>query len=163
MKPETRNMVVGGAVVLTLAASLFLSYGASKIASDAAVNQYTLTATFNRIDGLSEGADIHMGGIPIGVVGPQSLDADYRAHVTLQINNGVKLPMDSSAAIHTDGLFGTKYVVIDPGGDEENFEAGDDITYTQDAVVVTDLLDLIIAQGKAQRIKAGPKKPADGG
>ena len=62
----------------------------------------------------------------------------------------IELPVDSSAAIHTDGLFGSKFVVIDPGGDLAILEDGDEIQYTQDAVIVEDLLDLIISEGKAR-------------
>ena len=64
-----------------------------------------------------------------------------------------ELPLDTSAAIHTDGLFGSKFVVLEPGAEEDVLQSGDEFTYTQDAVVVSDLLDLIIAEGKAARAK----------
>jgi phospholipid/cholesterol/gamma-HCH transport system substrate-binding protein len=79
---------------------------------------------------------------------------DYRARLVLQIDEDILLPKDTSAAIHTDGLFGGKYLVVDPGGDEETLRKGEMIRYTQDAVMVQDLLDLIIAEGKSLRGQA---------
>ena len=42
-------------------------------------------------------------------------------------------------------------MVLEPGGDEEFMGDGDEINFTQDAVIVAELLELIIAQGKANR------------
>ena len=61
------------------------------------------------------------------------------------------LPTDTSAAIHTDGLFGRKFVVLQPGGDETMLKDDGVITFTQDSLIVGELLDLIIAEGRAQR------------
>jgi len=67
------------------------------------------------------------------------------------------LPIDTAAAIHTDGLFGSKFVILDPGGDEKTLEDGSAIEFTQDSVVVSDLLDLIIREGKAARSQGEEK------
>ena len=67
------------------------------------------------------------------------------------MDSSVRLPADTSAAIHTDGLFGSKFVVLEPGGEETYLGDGDVITFTQDAVIVSELLDLIIAEGRARR------------
>ena len=61
------------------------------------------------------------------------------------------MPRDTSAAIHTDGLFGGRFLVLDPGGDEETLGDGATIAFTQDAVVISELLDFIIAEGRAAR------------
>jgi len=81
------------------------------------------------------------------------LGKDFTAVVILQISQPIKLPNDTSAAIHTDGLFGRKYISLEPGGDEEYLGSGDAITMTQDSVVVQDLLDLIIGEAKSKRAK----------
>ena len=146
---EAREIVYGGAVIVVLALVLAYSYGGGRVSS--AVGAYTLTANFNRVDGLAEGADVYLAGIKAGTVSGQRLDDDYRAEVEMQIDAGVRLPTDTAVAIHTDGLFGTKFVVLDPGGEEDMLEPGDEITFTQDAMIVGELLDLIIAEGKANR------------
>ncbi|MDH5188633.1 MAG: MlaD family protein [Rhodospirillaceae bacterium] len=148
---NTRNAVVGAVVLGVLVVSMMLSYGGSKLSDKAQVGTYEVTAVFNQVDGLFEGDEIRLGGLRVGKVGKQVLDKNFRAVVTLNINNGVGLPLDSSAAIHTDGLFGSKFVVLDPGGEMEVLKAGGTIDYTQDAVIVSDLLDLIISEGKAKK------------
>lgn len=153
MRPNpTRDTYVGAAVAVALAGLFAFSYGGKKmLASEASVGTYPVTAVFNRVDGLFEGDQVYLSGIPIGVVGKQYLDENFRAVVRLNLNSGVMLPTDSAAAIHTDGLFGAKFVVVEPGIEETALAANGVIQYTQDAVVVSELLDLIIAEGKARR------------
>ena len=151
---EAKEVVAGGIAVLVLMALMGLFYSGQALKAGAGLTEYRLFATFNRIDGLSAGADILLSGIEVGKVEKIELDDEYRARVTFRINGGVELPADTATAIHTDGLFGSKFVVLDPGGDETILTDGGVITYTQDAIVVSDLLDLIIAEGKAQRRQA---------
>ena len=77
----------------------------------------------------------------------------------------IELPTDTSAAIHTDGLFGQKHVVLVPGAEEKILKSGGAITLTQDSVLVSDLLDLIIGEGRAKLKKSAPPaeapKPGD--
>jgi len=69
--------------------------------------------------------------------------------LTLNLTDRIPVPKDSSASVQTDGLFGGKYVVLEPGASEETLKAGDLIALTQDAQVVGDILDMIISQGRA--------------
>lgn len=150
---EAREIVFGGVVVALLVLILAYSYAGNQV--EAAGGTYTLNAKFNRIDGLINGADVFLAGIKVGTVGGQSLDDNYRAVVSLKLDSGVKLPADTAVAIHTDGLFGSKFVVLDPGGEDDMLEPGDEITFTQDAMIVSELLDLIISEGKALRKSDG--------
>ena len=152
MARDGREIVVGMAVSMALALTLGLSYGGSRLKP---VDGYTLTATFNRVDGLSIGDDVRLSGMKVGSVERQDLDDRYRALVTLRIVADVKLPTDTAAAIHTDGLFGTKFVILDPGGEDALLDPGGAITFTQDAVLVDELLELIIAEGKARGAAKG--------
>jgi phospholipid/cholesterol/gamma-HCH transport system substrate-binding protein len=61
--------------------------------------------------------------------------------------------MDTSAAIHTDGLFGGKFIVLEPGAEENILNNEDEISLTQDAIIVSDLLELIISEGKVVKDK----------
>ena len=116
MARDVREILVGMAVVVALALTLGLSYGGSRLKP---VGGYPLTATFNRVDGLVVGDDVRLSGIKVGSVERQVLDGHYRAQVTLRITADVKLPTDTAVAIHTDGLFGTKFVILDPGADSQ--------------------------------------------
>ncbi len=153
MSPNAREVAIGGLAFLALVLLLWFLYGGRELTAKAASNDYVVVATFNRIDGLLVGAPVRLAGIQIGAMVGQYLDVHYRAVTTLKIDSDVKLPTDTSVAIHTDGLFGAKYVVLEPGGDEEFLGDGDEINFTQDAMIVAELLELIIAEGKANRTK----------
>ena len=46
---------------------------------------------------------------------------------------------------------GSKYIEIEPGGSEDMLSPGDEFAYTQDAMVIEELLDRIVGIGKANR------------
>lgn len=141
-----------GALLLALALNAVKDEGRGGAASG-----YTVEAVFRRTDGLAVGAQVRMAGVPVGRVAEQVLDEHYRAHVTLAIEAGLDLPLDSSAVIETDGLLGGKYIELQPGAAEEMLPPGGTIEYTQDSVLIEDLLARIVAQAKAKRLE----RPAD--
>ncbi len=149
MAREVQEIVIGALTVLALAAVLVFMNARSEPL--AATSGLVVQAKFNKVDGLADGAEVRMGGIAIGKVVDMKLDKQYRAVITLRFDDPVKLPKDSSASIHTDGLFGSKFVVLEPGAEEAPLKTGDVISYTQDALVVSDLLELIISEGKIAR------------
>ena len=114
-------------VVLILA----YSYGGSRVKS--AADAYTLTAKFNRIDGLFEGADVYLAGIKVGTVLSLRIDAEtYDAIVSMSIADGVKLPVDTVAGIASEGVLGGKYIRIEPGNEKTYLKPGDVIAKTKD-------------------------------
>lgn len=128
-----------GALVLVIA-GWFLVFAYER--TDGAVaGGYTLTARFERIDGLGVGADVRLSGIKVGAIVGSELDPQtYQAIVRFSVAENVKLPMDTAAAITSEGLLGGTYLSLRPGGSLENLEPGDEIQETQDAI---DLLGLI--------------------
>ncbi|MCW5698495.1 MAG: MCE family protein [Rhodospirillales bacterium] len=150
-RTEIREIAIGAIAVVGLALAVGGSYGDGASEAEARIGQYQLFASFNRVDGLRVGDAVLLSGIPIGTVHAMELHSDYRANITLRIDSAVELPTDTAAAIHTDGLFGSKFVTLSPGAEEESLADGDVIAYTQDSLIVSDLLDLIIAQGKSVR------------
>jgi phospholipid/cholesterol/gamma-HCH transport system substrate-binding protein len=160
MKDSVKEVVVGGIVFAAFAVIVLFSFAARDMAARATETGYALTATFNRIDGLAVGSAVRLGGVQIGAVKELRLDEHFRAVAVLRMDSEIGLPADTSIAIHTDGLFGTKYLELEPGGDPETFKDGDSIQFTQDALLVGDLLDLIIAQGRARLSAATGEKAA---
>lgn len=150
----TRDILVGATTMMALAGLFAFSYAGKQMSADASVGSYPVYATFNRVDGLFEGNEVRLAGIRIGTVGAQHLDADYRAVVTLNIKSDMIVPVDTAAAVHTDGLFGSKFVELEPGVEDGPLKAGDSIQYTQGAVVVGELLNLIIDEGKTRHANA---------
>ncbi|MEM7042510.1 MAG: outer membrane lipid asymmetry maintenance protein MlaD [Pseudomonadota bacterium] len=137
--------VLGAVVLLVAAGFLYYAYQNNDGAES---GSYALVAQFDRIDGLDNGADVRIGGIKVGSVTSQVLDpATYRAQVGFTMQDDVELPLDSSAAIMSDGLLGGKYLSIEPGGDIDMLEAGDEVTLTQSSIRLEDLIGQLIYSG----------------
>jgi len=144
----TRNFLetILGAVVLAVAIAFF--YYAYQSNSGSSSSGYDLFAQFDRIDGLDNGADVRIGGIKVGSVTEQILDpATYLAKVSFTVQDNVELPLDTSAAIMSDGLLGGKYLSLEPGGDIDMLETGDEITLTQSSIRLEDLIGQLIYSG----------------
>lgn len=147
-RAETRDVIVGVAVVTTLVAVLAIVFGPVSIAGKPT---YAVHATFGQTDGLSIGSPVRAAGVTVGKVTELELEDSYRVRTTLELESDVILDSDASAAIVTDGIFGTKLVRIDVGGGENNIRDGGVIAYTENAVVIDDLLKLIISQARQKR------------
>ncbi len=153
-RDEVRELLVGAGAAVVFAVVLLAAYSGGGAAS--ASSGYTVYATFNRIDGLVIGDNVQLAGVPIGKVASLTLGPNFRAQVGLHVDDAaIAIPTDSSVAIHTDGLFGRKFVVVEPGGDETPLAPGGAISFTQDSLIVSELLDLVISEGRAQRAPAG--------
>lgn len=157
-KGGSRDTVTGAVVVAVAALLLGLVYLKDTRKADSA--GYVVEARFNRLDGVTVGTPVRLSGVKIGAVTGQALAPDFRAVTRLRINNQVALPADSSAAIRTDGLLGAKYIEIGPGGDDDMLKDGDSIVYTQDSMVIDELIEMIIEQGKSKRGYAGRPMPS---
>jgi phospholipid/cholesterol/gamma-HCH transport system substrate-binding protein len=134
-----------GAIVAVVAIGFF-AFAAAQAGQTGASEGYDLTARFQRIDGINVGSDVRISGVKVGVVRTVALDNEtYLARVTMAVNDGVRVPDDSTARIASDGLLGGAYVAIEPGS-MDPIPAGGEILNTQGSV---DLLTLFssMAQG----------------
>ena len=96
-------------------AGVFLFFAASRV-DRKAISGYEVTANFLKIGGLEVGSDVRIAGIKVGSVLATNLKTDdYTADVVLSIDNAVKLPIDTVAAISDVGMMGGKYVALMPG------------------------------------------------
>ena len=142
MNKKSTEVFVGLFVILGLLGLLFLALKAANLGSFAGNgNTYTLQARFDNIGGLKSRAPVRSAGVNVGRVTSVTLDAQtYQGVVTMEINQGVNFPKDSSAKIQTSGLLGDQYVGLEAGGDEKNLVAGDVIRQTQSAMVLENLI-----------------------
>ncbi|HLU62540.1 MAG TPA: outer membrane lipid asymmetry maintenance protein MlaD [Gammaproteobacteria bacterium] len=103
---------------------------------------YTVTARFSNIGNLKERAPVSLSGVTIGRVKKIEVDPErLDAVVTFTIDSRYSaIPADSSVSILTAGLLGEKYLGIEPGGDIENLKDGDEVLFTQSAVVLENLI-----------------------
>ena len=149
----TRNLLetLLGAVVLIVAIGfLAFAYNTSQVQQNGG---YELIARFDKVDGLERGSDVRISGIRVGTVLDQTLDPEtYRAEVRFSLREDIRLPADTSAAVVSNGLLGGKYLALVPGGDIEMLEPGGEITLTQSAVNLEDLIGhMIFNQGGAEQ------------
>lgn len=150
MKSETLHISVGALVTLVGIVVFGYSY-----LSDGRVDVedgYSLHARFSAVDGINEGSDVLMAGIPIGHVTKQWFDnSSHNVMITMQIDHRYEIPYDSSALIVSDGIFGNKYVKVAPGGEFDMLENGDEFEYVQDSVIFEDLLEKVIVASENKR------------
>lgn len=143
MSIENKQIFAGTLLVILLAISLLFVHSRGKTNNDD--EGFVLYAPFTKADGLMTGADVRIAGIKVGRVINQELSEGYRVKVKLEFNKPILISDDSSAVIETDGLLGSKYLEIIPGGSEDMLTNGDEILYTQDALILTELMDKVNA------------------
>lgn len=138
-KDNIVEALIGLLVVIVAIGFVVFAYGRTQAGGSA--DGYVLQARFTNVSGVSPGTDVRMAGIRIGKVSGQTLDpASFQAVLDLSIDKGLKLPIDSSAAITTEGILGGTFIALTPGGDEAVLKPGEEITETSGA---TDLMALI--------------------
>jgi phospholipid/cholesterol/gamma-HCH transport system substrate-binding protein len=156
---EKKEILVGLTAALILVVLVALIPARSGLFATQDHGVYRLQANFNRVDGLAVGTPVRIGGVVVGRVEELTLLPDFRVSMTILIDGRYRLPVDSSISVETDGLFGPKSVRIEPGGDEQPLLDGGQFAYVQDPLMVSDLLDLIIAEGRAQRAGMASAEP----
>ncbi|MDD7312932.1 MAG: outer membrane lipid asymmetry maintenance protein MlaD [bacterium] len=151
-KEETKNLKMGLSVLgIILLAFFIILFSRDDISHKDGGKYYQIYARFNRTDGLMIGDAVRVAGMDVGRVVGAKLDDNFKAIMTLEVKEAVKLPDDSSAAIVSSGVMGNKYIEIEPGGSEDMIAPGGEFSYTQDAMVLEELIERIIGIGKAKR------------
>ena len=151
MSKKGIETMVGLFVLLGLAGALFLALKAANLASFGEHKGYIVSAKFDNIGGLKPRAPVRSAGVNIGRVKRITLDPKtYQGVVTLEIDEGVRFPKDSSAKILTAGLLGDQYIGLEPGADDKELVAGDVIRQTQSAVVLENLIGQMIFNKAAE-------------
>ncbi len=129
-----------GLLVVVLAAG-FVVYAAGRTGAGGGNDGTMLVARFPNIAGVNPGTDVKVAGVKVGRVVALELDpGSYQAVVRLSVDRGLKLPIDSSAAITSEGLLGGNYVALTPGADSAMLKDGGEIVETSGA---PDLMGLI--------------------
>jgi len=111
---------------------------------------YELTARFDQVGSLKTRSPVSIAGVQIGRVTEVEFDNErLEAVVTMRIASRYdRIPSDSDASILTQGILGGQYVGLQPGGAEDYFEDGDEIPFTQSAVVLEQLISkYLFSQG----------------
>lgn len=151
MQSRMVELWVGVFVAVGLAALAMLAFKVGNLSGTDIGDSYTVEARFDNVGGLNVKAPVTMAGVRIGRVSAINVDKDqYMAVVKMDIgSNYDNLPEDTSASILTSGLLGAQYVGLEPGGATEFLQDGDEITLTQSALVLEQLIgQFIFSQGQ---------------
>src|SRR5581483_6038801 len=138
-----RDLIAGLFVLVGIAAVAFLSVrvAADPILTSRAMRVY---ASFDETGGLKVRAPVQISGVRVGQVAGIGLGKDMRARVALDVDPALHLPTDTSASIVTAGLLGDRYISLQLGGEGDILKDGDEITFTESAVVLERLLGKLV-------------------
>lgn len=133
--------LVGLFVLLGALAILFLALRAANLGNVVSGDTYFITARFDNIGGLNVRAPVKSAGVRVGRVTAIVLDTKtYQGQVTMELEQGVQFPDDTSAKILTAGLLGDQFIGLVPGGSDKNLQPGGEIKLTQSAVLLENLI-----------------------
>lgn len=138
MQKNLVEALIGAAVLIVAVWFVMVTY---KTAEFGTVEGYTLTARFDKVDGLQVGNDVRIAGIRVGTVTSQEVDIEtFQAVIRFSVDPRIRLSADTAASIRSENLLGGSYLSLQPGGDDELLEDGGEIEFTQGAIDVIDLL-----------------------
>lgn len=142
IQSKQTEILVGLFVAAGLAALFMLAMKVSNLGDFTEEKGYQVTANFQNIGGLKPRSPVSMAGVRVGRVADIKLDPEtYDAVVTLNIYSQYdNIPLDSSASIFTAGLLGEQYIGLQAGADDFYLADGDEITLTQPAVVLEQII-----------------------
>lgn len=123
---------------------VYLSLQLGEFSIFAGRRSYTLSADFENISGLKVGAVIEIAGVNVGRISSVGLGKNARAHVEMQVNNGVVISEDAIASVRTQGIIGDKYIRISQGGSEVILKDGARISETESAIDLEEMVSKYI-------------------
>ncbi len=158
-KEETKSIRIGIITIMVVLIAVFVTVSHnSSIKNRGMGDTYDIYASFGRTDGLNVGDIVRLSGVNIGRVSKAELDENFNSRLTLNISKQYQIPDDSGASIVSFGLIGGKYVEIEVGGSEEYIPENGSISYTQDVIILEELLERIISMGKGKQTKSTTAK-----
>ena len=140
MKGQVLEAIIGTFVMIVAGLVIFSVMTSSE---DIFPQEYETTyhASFFDISGIKVGSQIRLAGVNVGRVVKVYLDKEtYSAEIVLAIDGKIKIPEDSEVIITSEGLFGSNFVSITPGGSEDFLGPGGKFIYSQGALNLNSLL-----------------------
>ena len=140
-KKEIAQQIKLGAFVLAglslFLMSVFLIGSENNIFS----RTFTVSAVFRNVEGLKAGDNVWLSGVKIGTVSDVRIISEGKVVVDLSLKNRQNqfIQKDAVASIGSDGLVGSKIVVIKPGKSNETVSDED----TLNTISPTDTQDII--------------------
>ncbi len=142
-RSPVRDLIVGIFVLSGLASIGYLSIEVGGLYYSGP-SGFKLIATFDEVGDLKPRAAVVIAGVKVGQVVSIELDEILRARCELDIDPGLGLDVETSAAIMTVGLLGEKFVALEPGGLDQMLKSGDEIGRTVSALSIEKLVGKIV-------------------
>lgn len=156
---EIAHILIGAAVLIAMGVFFLWAY----VAPSASEEGYTLTARFSRVDGITKGSEVRLVGVPIGAVAGERLDPNTgQAFLDLTVQPGIQLPADTTVKVLSDGVFGGKFIKLDPGGSFDMLQDGDQIEFTQDSVILERIIERIVTGAEKRKAERDANKGTGG-
>ena len=156
MQHSKNDFWVGLFVLLGGAALVFLALQSANLLNLNFRSGYTVTARFDNIGGLKPKAAVRSAGVVVGRVAQISFDDErFQARIALDMDSRFHFPQDSSRKILTSGLLGEQYIGVEAGADDKNWAAGDNVSQTQSAVVLENLISQFLYNSAAGNASSG--------
>jgi phospholipid/cholesterol/gamma-HCH transport system substrate-binding protein len=138
---SSRLETVVGAAVIALAIGFFIYASKTAGVGTSMSGGYKVIAEFDNAEGINVGTDVRLAGIKIGTVTAQSLNAEnYMARLEMTLDPKVSLSDDTAAKVTSEGLLGSKFISLEPGGSETKLAEGSVMSLTQGAVDIWSLI-----------------------
>ncbi len=136
------ELTVGIFVGIGVAAFFMLAMQVSNLGNLTNEGTYEIAARFENVGGLKPRSAVKVGGVRIGQVTSIDYDSEnFEAVVKMNINDKYnEFPRDTIASIYTSGLLGDQFVGFEPGGDEVVLKDKDEISHTQSAMVLEQII-----------------------
>jgi phospholipid/cholesterol/gamma-HCH transport system substrate-binding protein len=119
------------------------------------VDTFQISGVFSDISGLQVGNNVRFSGINVGIVETIQQESDSTVRVGMQVVEDSRkfIKKDAVAIIGSDGLMGSKMIVIVPGAGDKAVIADQDVIQTIKQVSMDEImLSLKITSGNAARI-----------
>ena len=149
-RSPVRDFVVGLFVLAGLGAIAYLSINVGGLSYNGP-GGLTLYASFDQTGGLKPRAPVVIAGVKVGQVAAIDLGKDFRARAALDLDRSLQLPTDTTASIQTAGLLGDRYVALQLGGEDQILKNGDEISFTESAVILERLIGKLVHGAPAEK------------
>ncbi|GAA3156767.1 hypothetical protein GCM10010466_54500 [Planomonospora alba] len=126
-------------VFLVVTVTLTVVIGA-EIARVGGGGTYRLVAVFDDVSGLRTGDEVKIAGAPVGRVDAIEV-VGGRAEVTLGVQDSVRVPSDSAAAVRWRDTIGRRVVYLEPGTARDVLADGARVRRTSSVVDIGDLVN----------------------
>ncbi len=140
-----RLLRLGAFVAVTLGLTVWI--GATIVGVDVG-DRYSLEARFDDVAGLHSGDTVKLAGVGVGRVTGIDVTAG-QAVVRFEVDEEVRLPVDSTVAVRWRNLIGQRYLWLEPGEARRDLADGDTVDRAESVVDLGQLVNQLAPLAQA--------------